>query len=181
MNIIKVAELILAERALKPGNYTVSQLKRLYSKLPKEQQDEILQKAKDKYSDEQSILHKILVLCKKIVRYDTSFQNLNSEQDRAKQTADKIQRDYEDLLRLVEQVDVKDTKLVKEMLQMLKHPWLRVLGDQLKYKDNLEKKLYDLDKHIAVQNKENQYALEKQFSGVSIPNDISIEKVFTYF
>jgi Asp-tRNA(Asn)/Glu-tRNA(Gln) amidotransferase C subunit len=158
------------------GTHTPSQIKKMFEKLPKEKKQEILEEMKFKVSPEEeaTLLHKILMLCKRIVGFDTNFENKMSEVEMAKQVAEKIQKLYDELIVLVEQVEPKDTSLVKEMLEILDHPWMRVLGDQLKRKDDLEKKLRDLRFHVSLEKKKHLNNIDKFLSQLKIPRDQEI-------
>jgi len=173
MQIQKTLNEILVISAREPNMfYSPSEIKALYKKLTDEQKAELFNIIKNvPFKEEATILHKILVLCKQIVRYDVNFENKISETENAKRIANKIKEDYDKLVVLVEQVDPKDTDLVTEMLSMLNHPWMRVLGDQLKYhKDgNLEEKLENLKDHISLQKKKELKKLDNHLEKIKIP------------
>ena len=157
----------------------------MFEKLPEDKKQEILEEMRFKVvpiKEEATLLHRILVLCKGIVRHDISFENKMSEVERAKKVADVIQKEYDELVILVEQVEPKDTGLVKEMLKVLDHPWMRVLGDQLKSKDDLEKKLRDLSEHISLVKKKEMHDVDRFLSGLKIPRDqeFNLETISRY-
>lgn len=167
-NIDKISKEILCASEF----HQPAKIKKFFDKLPQDKREEILSKFFEDSTGrgEKSLLHQILVLCKKIVRYDLSFENKNSEIENAKRVTEKIQKDYDDLLKLIEKVDPKDVELVKEMVSMLDHPWMNVLGDQLRLKDNLKEKLSKLRYHLVIKNKDKQKQLDEFISRMKIPS-----------
>jgi hypothetical protein len=167
-NIDKISKEILCASEF----HQPAKIKKFFDKLPQDKREEILSKFFEDSTGrgEKSLLHQILVLCKQIVRYDLSFENKNSEIKNAKWVTEKIQKDYDDLLKLIEKVDPKDVELVKEMVSMLDHPWMNVLGDQLRLKDNLKEKLSKLRYHLVIKNKDKQKQLDEFISRMKIPS-----------
>jgi hypothetical protein len=186
MNVLKVAQEIYSvssyedqlkirdekqkKRDEQKNYYTSKDLKVWFKKLSEQEKQQLLDKMHFYHQpdSEKNLLQNILKLCRQIVRYDNSFENKNSEVPQAIKTAEQIQQDYKELLALVEQVEPKDMELVKDMLQILDHPWMRVLGDQLKNKDNLEQKLRDLQIHVSVKKKLQYDKLEKKLDDLNL-------------
>ena len=132
------------------------------------------------------IVKEIYDICKKIRDRDSSFQNLNSEKERAEKYADEAERDFDKLTKYIALVEEKDAEKVIEYLSLMNHMYLRVYGDAMSYRktdeypSGLEDALKSMHYDVSLKVKLHRYQTKELLRKVEATRRHEIKDVLEY-
>lgn len=109
------------------GKYSKSEINKMVDSLSDKDLEYIYLKEREVIKID-STVSEIISLCRSIISYDTSFENLNSEKDRAREVAKDIHIIYNKLLSLIKKVKEEEAENAIEALKTINYSFLRVFG-----------------------------------------------------
>lgn len=129
-------------------------------------------------------VRKILTIAREIQHHDCSFENLNSEKERAELIATDMIEGYEKIKVLLPMVKEEFAEIVIEGLRVMNYPYVRVLGDRLSYRkdivtgkdyETLIKNLYNSE---ILKIKAKRYHLKKYLTSQQISKTTDLKELF---
>lgn len=106
-------------------------------------------------------LFKLIKICRRFALRDSTFQNLNTERERAKKEALVMKDELNEIVSLIPLIKDEEAEAAAEVLRMLNYPFVMVLCDQLKFLEYAPGIDVDKARETISQSKEIQHKIKR--------------------